>query len=92
MDIVYICPFGALMTRLLLVTLFTGPMNEMPPALNGTGAAVMAGDGVAVGGTCVADVVVAVIFVVGCPVPPLTPAHAAVKIVIKRTTVHTSIP
>src|SRR5260221_3195773 len=40
---VNVCPFGALITRLLLVMLFTGPMNEMPPALNATGAGVVAG-------------------------------------------------
>jgi hypothetical protein len=37
---VNVCPFGALMTKLLLVMFFTGPMNEMPPALNATGAGV----------------------------------------------------
>jgi hypothetical protein len=41
--IVNVSPFGASMTRLLLVMLFTGPMNEMPPARNVTGAAVEAG-------------------------------------------------
>ena len=40
---VYACPLGALMTRLLLVLLFTGPMKEIPPALNATGGAVGAG-------------------------------------------------
>jgi len=39
---VTVCPLGALMTRLLLVMLFTGPMKEIPPALNATGVAVEA--------------------------------------------------
>src|SRR6266699_2029303 len=76
---VYVCPFGALMTRLLLVMLFTGPMNEMPPALNASG------EGVAAGGTCNAGVVVAVVPGGDCTVP----AHA-VSNIITRTTLHTS--
>lgn len=92
MAIVYVCPLGALMTRRLLVILFTGPMKEMPPALNATGAAVGAGGCVAVGGTCVAVLVVAVVLVVGCPGLLATPEHPAIKIMRPRTTVHTSIP
>jgi len=40
---VNVCPLGALITRLLLVMLFTGPMNEMPPALNATVVTIGAG-------------------------------------------------
>src|SRR5260370_14296426 len=62
---VYVCPFGALITRLLLVMLFTGPMNEMPPALYATGEGTAVGGCVAAGGTCVTGVV-AVIHSVDC--------------------------
>jgi hypothetical protein len=85
------------MTRLLLVMLFTGPMNEMPPGLNATVEGVEAGGWVAVGGTCVADVVVAdvvvaVLPVAGCGVLMLVPEQAVIKSNIARTTVHTNIP
>ena len=43
-----VCPLGALITRLLFVMLFTGPMKEIPPGLNATGVAVAVGDGVVV--------------------------------------------
>ena len=71
------------MTRLLLVMLFTGPMNEMPPALKATGEGVRVGACVAVGGTCVADVVVAVGAGGGCPVVVLVPAHAVIRNIIR---------
>ena len=83
---------GALMTSLLLVMLFTEPMNEIPPALNATGVEVGADVCVAAGGTCVADVVVVVVPVVGCPVLPPVPAQAVIKSIKTRTTAHTSIP
>ena len=86
---VNVSPFGALMTRLLLVMLFTGPINEMPPARNATGVvALEAGGWVAVGGTCLVD---GVVVAVTAGVPPEF-AHAVIKIIITRTMLHTSIP
>jgi len=90
--IVYACPFGALITRLRLVMLFTGPMNEMPPALNATGGAVGEGGRVAVGGTCVVGAVVGVVPVVVCPVLAPVPAHAEINNIITRTAIPTSKP
>jgi hypothetical protein len=82
------------MTILLLVMLFTGPMKEMPPALNATG--VVAGDCVGVASTGVADDVATVVPVTpvvpvvpgeGCPLLPPTPEHAVINNIITRTTV-----
>jgi hypothetical protein len=81
------------MTRLLLVTLFTGPINEMPPALNATGWAVGEDDTVVVGCcTCVVDDVVTVEPVVDCPVLVPVPAHAEISNIITSAAVPTSIP
>jgi len=83
------------MTRLLLVILFTGPMNEMPPALNGTGWAVGEDDWVVVGCcTCVVDVVGVLVvgLVVDCPVLVPVPAHAETINIITIAVVPTNIP
>jgi len=86
------------MTRLVLVTLFTGPMNEMPPGLNGTAVAVGPAGCVAVGDrleeVVVAVAVVPVVPVVGvdCVVVLPTPEHAVSKIIVTRTAAPTSIP
>jgi len=83
------------MISLLLVILFTGPMNEMPPGLNATveGVEVEVGGcvGVAVG-TSVGELVVAVLPAAGCEVLLPVPAHAVIKNNIARTTVHANIP
>ena len=81
--------------RLLLVILFTGPMNEMPPALNATGWAVGEDDWVVVGCcTCVVDVVgvLVVELVVDCPVLVPVPAHAETINIITIAAVPTNIP
>jgi len=92
----YAFPFGALMTRLLLVMLFTGPMNEMPPGINATvevGGCVGATVGTSVGELVVAVLpVAAVLPAAGCEVLPPVPAHAVIKINIARTAVHANIP
>ena len=83
------------MTRLLLVTLFTGPMNEMPPGLNATVEGVEVAVGACVGaavGTCVGEVVVEVLPVAGCEVLLPVPEQAVIKINIARTAVHTNMP
>src|SRR5207344_2438949 len=83
------------MTRLLLVILFTGPINEMPPALNATGWAVGEDDWVVDGCcTCVVDVVwgFVVEFVVDCPVLVPVPAQAETNNIIAIAALPTSIP
>jgi len=83
------------MTRLVLVMLFAGPMNEMPPGLNGTAVAVGPAGCVAVGdGLEEVVVAVAVVPVVGvdCVVVLPTPEHAVSKIIVTRTAAPTSIP
>jgi hypothetical protein len=80
------------------VILFTGPMKEMPPALNATGGVVGVDWRVGVDDTCVADVVVGVVpvvlvvLVVDCPLLTLVPAHAVSIIIRTRTALHTNIP
>jgi hypothetical protein len=86
---------GALITRLLLVILFTGPINEMPPALNATGWVVGDDWGVAIGVTWVVEVDVVVVTVdpvVGCPLFVPVPAHAVSKNTRATTAVHTNKP
>src|SRR5437762_11636458 len=81
--------------RLLLVILFTGPMNEMPPALNATGWAVGEDDWVVVGCcTCVVDVVgvLVVELVVDCRVLVAVQAHAETNKIITIAAVCKSIP
>jgi hypothetical protein len=81
------------MTRLLLVILFTGPINEMPPALNATGWAVGEDDWVVVGCcTGVVDVVVVFVegFVVDCPVLVPVPAQAETNNIIAIAALPTS--
>ena len=86
---------GADITRLLLVMLFTGPMNEMPPALKATGAIVgVGGTGVAVAvdGIGVAMAGVAVAPVVDCPTLLPAVAHPATNNIILRTMVDKTMP
>jgi len=90
---VYVWPFGALMTRLLLVMLFTGPMKEIPPGLNATveGVEVVVGGCVvAVGATCVAGAVVGVVPDEGCVVLLVVPPQAESNTIITSTTIQPS--
>jgi len=97
MAIVYVCPFGALMTRLVLVTLFAGPMKEIPPGLNATGLGVGVDGVVAVGVTCVAEGVVAddvvgVVPVVDCDGLVEMPVHAVSNTIMASKVVQPSSP
>src|SRR5207237_1414402 len=94
---VKVCPLGALITRLLLLMLLTGPINEMPPALNATDGGCVVGVAaaacVAVGVTCVCVVVEAVGVVPVLPVVvPATEEQSVISSIRRRPARQVSTP